>query len=36
VPLAAVDAREVNPDTFSEMVVEARDDEWDAYVVFGV
>ena len=36
VPLDAVDAREVKAVTFSEMVVEPRDDEWYAYVVFDV
>jgi SHS2 domain-containing protein len=36
VDLAAVDAREVKAVTFSQMVVEERDDEWYAYVVFDV
>jgi SHS2 domain-containing protein len=36
VPLDAVDAREVKAVTFSEMVVEQRGTEWDAYVVFDV
>ncbi|WP_227131143.1 archease [Halorubellus salinus] len=36
VDLADVDAREVKAVTFSQMVVEERDDEWYAYVVFDV
>jgi SHS2 domain-containing protein len=36
VPLDAVDAREVKAVTFSQMVVEERDDAWYAYVVFDV
>lgn len=36
VPLDAVDAREVKAVTFSEMIVEERDGEWYAYVVFDV
>lgn len=36
VPLSAVSAREIKAVTFSEMVVEERDGEWYAYVVFDV
>lgn len=36
VPLSAVTAREVKAVTYSEMVVEERDGEWYAYVVFDV
>ncbi|NHN40618.1 archease [Halorubellus sp. JP-L1] len=36
VPLADVDAREVKAVTYSEIVVEERDGEWYAYVVFDV
>jgi len=36
VPLSAVSAREIKAVTFSEMVVEARDSGWYAYVVFDV
>nr|WP_254714748.1 archease [Natranaeroarchaeum aerophilus] len=36
VPLSAVTAREVKAVTYSEMVVEEREGEWYAYVVFDV
>ncbi|MEA1930447.1 MAG: archease [Euryarchaeota archaeon] len=36
VPLAEVTAREIKAVTYSEMVVEQRDDEWYGYVVFDV
>jgi SHS2 domain-containing protein len=36
VGLAAVNAREIKAVTYSEMTVEERDREWDAYVVFDV
>jgi len=36
VPLAEVTAREIKAVTYSEMVVDQRDDEWYGYVVFDV
>jgi len=36
VPLAKITAREIKAVTYSEMVVEQRDDEWYGYVVFDV
>jgi len=36
VPLAEVTAREIKAVTYSEMVVDRRDDEWYGYVVFDV
>jgi SHS2 domain-containing protein len=34
--LAKITAREIKAVTYSEMVVEQRDDEWYGYVVFDV